>query len=240
MAPTDPTDGPAPPDARPCAVCGRDFPPFGLRPWISVRPSVSALIAADVPGWGDGCGICLEDLASYRRRHVETLLEDESGELGALDRQVLESLERGEIVAQDPDEAVEERMSFGDRMADRVASFGGSWTFILSFVAVLIVWMGLNATAWLFKPFDPYPFILLNLVLSCVAALQAPIIMMSQRRQESKDRLRAENDYRVNLKSELEIRLLHDKIDHQLSHQWRRLAELHEIQIELLQERRDR
>ena len=192
-----------------------------------------------MPGWTDGRFVCDEDLARYRRRHVEMLLEDERGELGTLDREVLESLERGDLVAQSPDE-VDERMTFGDRMSDRVATFGGSWTFILSFVTVLVVWMGLNASAWLFKPFDPYPFILLNLVLSCVAALQAPIIMMSQRRQESKDRLRAENDYQVNLKAELEIRLLHDKIDHQLSRQWSRLAELQQVQIDLLEERRER
>lgn len=221
---------------QPCSVCGQHFPALELRPWISVRPQVSTLISADLPAWSDGDSICVEDLATYRRRHVEALLEAERGELGTLDRDVLQSLEDGELVAQSP-EAIDERMCFGDLMSDRVASFGGSWTFILSFLAVLIIWMTLNASAWLFKSFDPYPFILLNLVLSCVAALQAPIIMMSQRRQESKDRLRAENDYRVNLKAELEIRLLHDKIDHQLSHQWQRLTELQQIQIELLEER---
>lgn len=234
------SDDTSPPDeARLCALCGQRFPPSELRPWISVRPHVSELIAVDVPDWSDGADICLEDLAGYRRRHVESLLEDERGELGTLDREVLQSLSDGELVAQNPG-TIEERMSFGDRMSDRVATFGGSWTFILSFVAVLIIWMVLNVSAWLFKPFDPYPFILLNLVLSCVAAMQAPIIMMSQRRQESKDRLRAENDYRVNLKAELEVRLLHDKIDHQLSHQWQRLAELQQIQIELLEEHRRR
>lgn len=122
-------------------------------------------------------------------------------------------------------------------MADRVATFGGSWTFILSFCAVLVLWMVLNVTGILFKPFDVYPFILLNLALSSLAALQAPIIMMSQRRQEEKDRLRGENDYQVNLKAELEIRQLHEKIDHQLAHQWERLAEMQQIQIEILEER---
>lgn len=239
MGTIDSDDTSAHEEGRLCAVCRQRFPPSELRPWISVRPHVSDLITLDFPVWDDGCDICIEDLATYRRRHVETLLEDERGELGTLDKEVLQSLADGELVAQSPD-SVEERMTFGDRMSDRVATFGGSWTFILSFLAVLIVWMALNASALLFKAFDPYPFILLNLVLSCVAALQAPIIMMSQRRQESKDRLRAENDYRVNLKAELEVRLLHDKIDHQLSHQWQRLAELQEIQIELLEEHRRR
>ncbi|MEI2685439.1 MAG: DUF1003 domain-containing protein [Cypionkella sp.] len=115
-------------------------------------------------------------------------------------------------------------------------SSGGLGAFILSFSAALVVWMALNVTGLLFNAFDPYPFILLNLVLSSLAAFQAPIIMMSQRRQETKDRRRAENDYRVNLKAELEIRQLHEKIDHQLLRQWEKLAELQQIQIDLLEE----
>ena len=103
------------------------------------------------------------------------------------------------------------------------------------FCAVLVGWMAANTVA-IARAFDPYPFILLNLVLSCVAALQAPIIMMSQRRQEAKDRLRAENDYKVNLKAELEIRHLHEKLDHLLARQWERLAEIQRIQIEMLEE----
>ena len=108
--------------------------------------------------------------------------------------------------------------------------------FILSFCFFLVCWMLLNVTGIVFAVFDPFPFILLNLLLSCIAALQAPIIMMSQRRQEAKDRLRAENDYKVNLKAELEIRHLHDKIDHQLARQWERLVEIQQIQIEMLEE----
>jgi len=99
-----------------------------------------------------------------------------------------------------------------------------------------VIWIALNSVLLLRRPFDPYPFILLNLVLSCLAAIQAPVIMMSQNRQESKDRLRSQHDYRVNLKAELEIRQLHDKIDHLLSHQWERLVEIQQIQIDLLSE----
>ncbi|MFN7103705.1 MAG: DUF1003 domain-containing protein, partial [Pseudorhizobium sp.] len=121
------------------------------------------------------------------------------------------------------------------RAADAVASFGGSWGFIGTFGAVLILWMLVNASGMLTTAFDPYPFILLNLVLSCIAALQAPIIMMSQKRQDYKDRQRAESDYMVNLRAELEIRQLHEKIDHQMARQWNRLAELQQIQIELLE-----
>lgn len=222
-----------------CHVCRRQFPVSALRPWISVRPGVSNLIANAAPGWGDGKFICREDIAAYRRLYVEQLLEQERGELGELDRQVIASLESGQYISQNPQEAIDERTTFGERMADRVAAFGGSWGFILLFTLVLIGWMALNSVWLATRPFDPYPFILLNLVLSSLAAIQAPVIMMSQRRQETKDRLRAENDYRVNLKAELEIRQLHEKIDHQLARQWEKLAELQQIQIELLEERGD-
>jgi uncharacterized membrane protein len=201
-----------------------------------VRPSISRLIALEHPDWQDGKFICRRDFNTYRRRHIETLLEDEAGEIGKLDQEVIDSLTSGELVARDPTEQ-EKALTLGDRAADRVATFGGSWTFIMSFSAVLVIWMTLNVTGLFFKPFDPYPFILLNLLLSCVAAFQAPVIMMSQRRKEEKDRQRAENDYQVNLKAELEIRQLHEKLDHQIMHQWTRLNELQQVQIDLLEER---
>ena len=154
--------------------------------------------------------------------------------LGELERRILDKVLRRQTVARDTVAEFERRLGFGERLADRIASFGGSWTFIAIFVAVMLGWIVLNVL----RPagFDPYPFILLNLVLSCLAELQAPIIMMSQKRQEQKDRLRAENDYRVNLKAELEIRQLHEKMDHQLARQWEKLAELQQIQIDLLEE----
>lgn len=163
-------------------------------------------------------------------------MEAERGELSTLDRDVIESLAKGEIITQLLSEAIIENSSFGERAADKVAAFGGSWTFILLFGGVLFFWMALNISGLLFHAFDPYPFILLNLVLSSLAAVQAPVIMMSQRRQETKDRLRAENDYRINLKAELEIRQLHEKIDHQMAHQWNKLAEMQQIQIDLLED----
>jgi uncharacterized membrane protein len=210
-----------------------------MRPWISVRPGVSDLIAQVAPGWAEGRHICKPDLARFRRQYVEQLLQDERGELGELDRQVIASMEAGQFVTRNPTEEIERKSTFGERTADKVAESGGSWTFIISFTVVLIAWITLNVIGLGARPFDPYPFILLNLVLSCLAAMQAPVIMMSQRRQEIKDRLRAENDYRVNLKAELEIRQLHEKIDHQLARQWEKLAELQQIQIELLEENSD-
>ncbi len=127
-------------------------------------------------------------------------------------------------------------MTLGERIADNVAKFGGSWRFIISFGVFLVMWMIINSIVLLRRPFDPYPFILLNLILSCLAAIQAPIIMMSQNRQEAKDRLRSEHDYRVNLKAELEIRHLHAKMDQLLTHQWNRLLQIQQIQVELIEE----
>jgi uncharacterized membrane protein len=103
--------------------------------------------------------------------------------------------------------------TFGERLSDNLASFGGSWVFIISFFSILVSWIALNSLLLLTQPFDPFPFILLNLVLSCLAAIQAPIIMMSQNRQEARDRARAEHDYAINLKAEAEVRALHAKVD---------------------------
>ncbi len=129
-----------------------------------------------------------------------------------------------------------ENLNFGQRIADKIALFGGSWSFILTFSFLLIAWIIFNAFVIKDHPIDPFPFILLNLILSCLAALQAPIIMMSQNRQSEKDRMRAELDYKVNLKAELEIRHLKSKLDLLASHQWKRLLEIQELQTELMED----
>jgi uncharacterized membrane protein len=149
---------------------------------------------------------------------------------------VIESLARHETLAENVDAQFQKKRSLGERLADRIADFGGSWTFISLFGGFILIWIAINSVLLIARPFDPYPFILLNLMLSCLAAAQAPIIMMSQNRQEARDRLRSENDYRVNLKAELEIRHLHEKLDHLLQHQWERLIEIQQIQIELMNE----
>jgi uncharacterized membrane protein len=164
------------------------------------------------------------------------VLAEEKGELSSLERSVVESLARHETLAEDVEAELQKELSLGERLADGIADFGGSWTFILSFGGFILVWVLINTVVLIVRPFDPYPFILLNLFLSCLAAIQAPIIMMSQNRQEARDRLRSENDYRVNLKAELEIRHLHEKLDHLLQHQWERLVEIQQIQIELMNE----
>jgi uncharacterized membrane protein len=153
---------------------------------------------------------------------------------------VVESLRKQEILSVNPEEEFGTGLTLGQRLADRIATFGGSWTFLMLFAAVIVVWMAVNSWLLATRPFDPYPYILLNLCLSCLAAVQAPVIMMSQNRQEARDRLRAIRDYQINLKAELEVRALHQKLDHSLSHQWERLVEIQEIQMELINEIRAR
>lgn len=166
---------------------------------------------------------------------VAKLLEQDRSELVELEDELERSFKSYEASAIDPAEASDAELTFGERLADKVAAFGGSWTFLILFGVILAVWIGINATIVALR-FDPYPFILLNLVLSCIAAVQAPVIMMSQNRQEAKDRLRAQHDYRVNLKAELEVRELHDKMDHLLYRQMQRMLELQRLQVELLSE----
>ena len=146
------------------------------------------------------------------------------------------SLEEEEALSRNLNQEFEDSLTFGQRMADRLADFGGSWTFISIFMTVLVVWMAINTWILLKQPFDPYPYILLNLVLSCLAAIQAPVILMSQNRQEARDRLHSEHDYEINLKAEIEIRKLHEKMDHLLMHQWQRLMEIQQLQVDLMEE----
>jgi uncharacterized membrane protein len=219
-----------------CPVCGKWKPASKMIAGTLLPASVVELIRLDHPDWTVNDQICLEDLHRYRMKFVRHALESEKGEVSELDQQVLASMEQNEVLSKNVDVVFEEHLTYGQRMADRIASFGGSWKFIGIFAVVLLSWIAINTITLLVHPFDPYPFILLNLVLSCIAAIQAPVIMMSQNRQEAKDRIRAEHDYQVNLKAELEIRMLNDKVDHLLLHQWTRLLEIQEIQIDMLEE----
>lgn len=217
-----------------CQICGKSKSRAELIPAALVRSSLAARIAKAHPAWSPDGFICAADLNRLRGDYVRSLLEEEKGEVTSLERSVVESLARQETLAENIDAAFQKKLSLGERLADRIADFGGSWTFILLFGGFILVWVIINTVVLIVRPFDPYPFILLNLFLSCLAAIQAPIIMMSQNRQESRDRLRSENDYRVNLKAELEIRHLHEKLDHLLQHQWERLMEIQQIQLELM------
>jgi len=219
-----------------CAICGKTFAARELTTGELIRPSVVEEIRRTHPDWSSDKFICQADLAAFRAKYVHSLLESERGELTSLEQDVLRSLREHEVLASNVDAEFERDWSFGERLADRIAAFGGSWSFMIVFSGCLAVWILMNSLVLFWRPVDPYPFILLNLLLSCLAAVQAPIIMMSQNRQEAKDRLRAQHDYRVNLKAELEIRQLHEKLDHLLSHQWERLVDIQEVQLELLSE----
>lgn len=219
-----------------CGICHGAFGLTEVVPVEVVREAIATDMATDHPHWTETGYVCKSDLANYRIRHVKHLLATENGEVTDLEKEVLASLERHELLSKNTDTEESDTWTFGEKLADRVASFGGSWTFLVCFAVFMALWIVLNAVVLVAKPVDPYPFILLNLLLSCLAAIQAPIIMMSQNRQEAKDRIRAQHDYQINLKAELEIRHLHEKIDHLLSHQWNRLAEIQEIQLELLAE----
>ncbi len=219
------------------AISGRKFRKRDLVSVDQLRPSLADRIRADYPDLPADAKISHRELARYRMIYVEELLQTEHGEFNELDRQVAESIAKQDTIAEDTEAEFSEKRTFGEMLSDHLASFGGSWPFLIWFGVVLVIWMALNIYEGETKAFDPYPFILLNLVLSCIAAIQAPIIMMSQKRQETKDRLRANNDYRVNLKAELEIRHLHEKIDYLISKQWQRLAEIQQMQLEIMQER---
>jgi uncharacterized membrane protein len=219
-----------------CSICGKTFSRADLIPSAAVRDVIAKEIVRDHPDWSPESVICRADLAGYRAKYVRFLLESEKGELTTLENEVLTSIRDHELLARNVDAEIEEKWTRGERLADKLAAFGGSWTFLICFGAFLALWIVMNTMVLVLRPPDPYPFIFLNLILSCIAAIQAPIIMMSQNRQEAKDRIRSQHDYQVNLKAELEIRHLHDKIDHLLSHQWDRLAQIQEIQLDLLSE----
>jgi uncharacterized membrane protein len=219
-----------------CQICKKTKSPHGGMVAELVRPSLLEFIKKETPALDSKGFICFDDLGEFRKDYVKDVLQEELGELSAIDQEVIESLQQHEILSSDISKQFEKKLTFGERLSDRIAEFGGSWKFLISFGAVLLVWIGTNGVLLVTHAFDPYPFILLNLILSCLAAVQAPIIMMSQNRAEARDRLRAENDYKVNLKAELEIRHLHEKIDHLLRRQYNRLFEIQQIQIELLEE----
>ena len=219
-----------------CQICKKPKPPHSGMIAELIRPSLLEFIKKKLPDLDSNGFICLDDLGEFRKDYIKEVLQDEIGELSVLDNEVIESLHQHEILASNIEEQFERKLTFGERLSDQIASFGGSWRFIILFGVVLVLWIILNAALLLNRGFDPYPFILLNLILSCLAAMQAPIIMMSQNRAELRDRLRSENDYKINLKAELEIRHLHEKIDHLLRRQYNRLFEIQQIQIELLEE----
>lgn len=202
----------------------------------SVRPSIMDLIKIQAPDFDINGFISINELNKLIEMHIKNLLELDKGELTKLDNEVLESLVKHDLLSKNIDEELDDEITFGERLADKIAEFGGSWRFIVFFGCFILIWIVINVVFLIDKAYDPYPFILLNLILSCLAALQAPVIMMSQNRMEAKDRKRSLNDYKINLKAELEIRHLHEKVDHLIMKQMAHLNEIQQIQIDLLKE----
>ncbi len=219
-----------------CAVCGTQKPARQTVPASLVRSGLSDLIQLSVPGWTAESFICVSCLNRFRTDYVKHEMEKERGELSALEQEVVEAIHDNETIADNLNQQFDRQLTLGERVADKVAEFGGSWYFIIAFFCVMAVWIIANSVYFLWHPWDPYPFILFNLILSMLAAIQAPIIMMSQNRQEDRDRLRAENDYKVNLKAEIEIRTLSEKMDQLLHNQWVRLLEIQQMQMEMLED----
>jgi uncharacterized membrane protein len=219
-----------------CQICKEQKKRSEVIPAELIREPIVETIRKTHPDWSSSGFICISDLNQFRANYVKNVLEKEKGEISTIEEQVIRSVKENELLSKNINTEFEQKLTFGERLADKIADFGGSWNFIVIFGGVLILWVAVNSIILIWRPFDPYPFILLNLVLSCLAAVQAPVILMSQNRQESRDRLRSEHDYLINLKAELEIRHLHEKIDHLLMNQWQRLLEIQEIQMELMEE----
>lgn len=171
---------------------------------------------------------------NYHFEYIKEKIIQDQNETKKINQEMLEQLKNKQIISQNLNTTINQKATFGQKSADAIAKFGGSWPFIFLFVVILGSWILLNTLHFLGLSFDRYPFILLNLVLSCLAAIQAPIIMMSQNRQATRDRIAADHDYQTNLKAELGISLLHEKIDYLMSQQWQQMLELQQLQIELL------
>ena len=221
---------------RRCQVCGNTYGAHDILPASLVRDDLAGMISARVPDWDAAAFICRGCLNRFRGQYIRAEMEKNVGELSALEEEVMRSLHDGAFVADNVNAEFDRSLTVGERLSDKVAEFGGSWRFIITFFVVMILWIIANSIYLLFQPFDPYPYILLNLALSLLAAVQAPIILMSQNRQEARDRLRAENDYQVNLKAELEVRAVGEKLDLLLHHQWAHLLEIQRVQTEMIED----
>lgn len=199
-----------------------------------IQPALLKLIQKDHPKLDKSDSISMEELNKYRKQYLTNLIAGDRGELSKLESDIVDSIAHNKILSENIEDDIEDSFTFGQRWADKIAAFGGSWGFIGLFFSFIGLWLVVNTVMKM--TFDPYPYILLNLILSCIAAIQAPIIMMSQNRLEQKDRVRSEHDYKINLKAELEIKLLHEKLDHLMITQTNRLLEIQELQAEYLED----
>lgn len=201
-----------------------------------IREGIVELITSKFPDFNLESFISNDELNTFRRLYLTSLITEEKGELAMIDNDVMSAIKNNAILSENIQDEMEAELTFQQRLADKIAEFGGSWVFIITFFSFILVWMIINIWILTSRAFDPFPFILLNLILSCLAAIQAPIIMMSQNRKEQKDRKRSEYDYKINLKAELEIKLLSEKIDHLLVHHNKKLLEIQELQTDYLED----
>jgi uncharacterized membrane protein len=215
-------------------LSGKEYPLSERIHIGAVRANIYALMTRENPKLSGEGYISLRELAMYREQYITEVLSKQIGQIGEVQRTVIDAMENETLLSEKLARGDDAELTSAQRLADRVASFGGSWTFISAFGVFIVCWISLNIFFLRNVGFDPYPFILLNLILSCIAALQAPIIMMSQNRQEEKDRERAKKDYMINLKSEMEIRILHEKLDHLIIHQQQELLEIQRVQMEMM------
>ena len=215
-------------------LSGKEFPENEKISAKNIRQSLLHFINKTHPNFSKSCFLSIEEMNEYREKYISEFLNKKLGNLTEVEKQVIQSVSKNTMISTEVEED-EKEITFGQKLADKVAEFGGSWGFIIFFMTFLVAWILLNVFWLSHHGFDPYPFILLNLILSCIAAIQAPVIMMSQNRQEEKDRERAKKDYKINLKSELEIRELHEKIDHLIIHYQQDLLEIQKTQIDLLE-----
>ena len=215
-------------------LSGKEFPENEKISAKNIRQSLLHFINKTHPNFSKSCFLSIEEMNEYREKYISEFLNKKLGNLTEVEKQVIQSVSKNTMISTEVEED-EQEITFGQKLADKVAEFGGSWGFIIFFMTFLVAWILLNVFWLSHHGFDPYPFILLNLILSCIAAIQAPVIMMSQNRQEEKDRERAKKDYKINLKSELEIRELHEKIDHLIIHYQQDLLEIQKTQIDLLE-----
>ncbi|MDZ5757969.1 DUF1003 domain-containing protein [Carnobacterium maltaromaticum] len=223
-----------------CIICHKDYSETDGLHLTTLSKELRELILSEHPEFSEEAFICMDDLMDYRLHYIKDMIKTDSENIESLNKNVLDSIKEGMPIAKNTNEDVTTNLTLGEKVADGIAKFGGSWGFIFLFLFVLVAWIIINSIALFTKPFDPYPFILLNLILSCLAAIQAPVIMMSQNRQEKRDRQQSDSDYQVNLKSEIEIRLLHEKMDHMLTEQWEHLVNIQNIQVDLLNELQER
>lgn len=217
-------------------LSGKSFPIAKKITGSGIHHSFMNFIHLDYPNFTESSELALEELNLLRRKYIQYQINEAANQINPNKPVVITNETENYTVEISVEDEEIGNLTFGQKIADKVALFGGSWTFIITFFMFIAVWIASNIILLNGKGFDPYPFILLNLILSCIAAVQAPVIMMSQNRQEEKDRNRSKKDYLINLKAELEIRNLHEKLDHLMIQQHEKMLEIQQIQIDMLTE----